>query len=63
MPSIIDTIFPKPKKDSEHAEEVEQVKKGLVRRFARGNVRLQQGKYITEEVAKERKNKVLRHKF
>ena len=63
MLRLFNTLFPKPRGTREHHEDLEQMGRDLVTRYARGNVRLQQGKYMTRKDADKLKEEVLRHRF
>jgi len=60
MFKLFSNLFPKPKIDNKN---VEKTQNKLVRRYSRGNVRLQLGQFTTEEEAKKRKKEILKKVF
>lgn len=59
--ALVPTIFSVPAASSKERQDA--VVQKLVRTYARGNVNLQYGRYVTEEQLTARKQKLARHAF
>ena len=60
---FFNNLFPVPPSKCQHEHKKENIVHSLIRRFARGNIRLQDGKYLTKDEAAQLKKIVARHRF
>lgn len=64
IPKMISTFFILPQGVPKRtANEERNRDRNIVKRFARGNVRLQEGKYVTEQDVRDSHDRIRRHKF
>ncbi|MBI2381754.1 MAG: hypothetical protein HYV16_13465 [Gammaproteobacteria bacterium] len=61
LKALFPSLVPIPRKSSKDMGD--EVARGLVRAYARGNVNLQYGRYLTGEQLEERKHALSRHAF
>lgn len=61
LKALLPTLLPIPARSTKAAEEA--VARNLVRSYARGNVNLQYGRYLTAEQLEARKQKLAQHSF
>ncbi len=61
MVKIFSKLFPKPKRL--HKEKLDEIKVNILKRFARGNIHLQNGEFTTKQQIDKRKREILNHDF
>jgi hypothetical protein len=63
MLQMLQSLFEFPKSQRRHEQDLAESRRNTVMHYARGNVRLQQGRYMTQSDADDLKRRVSRHHF
>jgi hypothetical protein len=59
MPRFLGSLFPRIKSEAKHKQDLKYIQRGIVARRSRGNVNLQQGKYMTAEDKRDLDKRVI----